>query len=573
MTTATAEAPPSRLDGVLRHWRLIAFVVVGFGPFVPSILAMSDFLLADNALGFTPFALGLAVYLFWVRGHFEQPLRQRDTIVDVFLGAPAVLVAYFILFVLPGSMSWYFWLNRMDLAAMAPWVVAAGFAFLGYQQVIRTWPAWVMLFLAWPYPAVWVQGLATDVMVDVTGHVARWTVDLVRLPYAEAESHLVYTTTHLAEDDNFTLVIGQLCSGTSATIGFLIVGLGLVFMSRGAPGAKATWLAAGTLLAFASNLVRVAVLLVTAANASREFAVEVLHPVLGLVLFALVVLFMLLLMPAFGLRFAPVPRGRHVAWERARGGGVALRAVWVAAVLGALGIGSGVAQAQEFDFIGVGEGAPVLSVEDARGIIPEVPGWDLYHETRISWTDLFGRTSRGDVFSYWQPGVEVGARIGVQTVITEDRATLNRYTLEQCIDFHRRELTARRAVDLGRGLTGYVLHDNYDGVRGSILYWVMPVNVDGSVRHARIALFGNEVEGTRYQGLGMTAGRESSATVRLGQALETAMYGLPGGEDDPVRSELDRDLVALAVAMIDAMLETGGPAAGLGDGAFDASGG
>jgi len=538
---------------------LIAVIVVGLGPFLPSIIAMGDFLLADNALGFTPFALLAAVFLFWRSAHFDGTLRPRDIIVDSFFIAPLVFIAAFILFVLPGSLSWYFWLNRMDLAAMVPWTIAIATVFLGYQQMFRTWPAWLMLFFAWPYPAVWLQRELADPLTSVTAWTAHWVTEFARLPYNVGESTTVYTSTHLPEDENFTLVIGQLCSGTSVTIGFLIVGAGLALMSQGTAGARLRWLLVGTVLAFLTNLIRVSVLLIAATANSREFAVDTLHPILGLVLFALIILLMLLLMPSFGLKFDPLPRGSTLAWEPGPRPSLAVRALWVLAAVSALGMGTGAAQAQEFNFIGIGEGTPSLSVASERGIIPEVPGWDLYHDTQISWTDLFGRTSRGDVFSYWQPGVEVGARIGVQTVITEDRDTLNRYSLEQCIDFHRRELTARRAIDLGHGLTGYVLHDTYADVRGSILYWVMPVNVDGTVRHARIALFGNEEEGTSYEGLDMDAGRESTASLRLGQMLETAMYGLPSGVDDPLRMEMDRDLTALAVNMVDIMITTGGP--------------
>jgi len=555
-----SEAAPSRPKAFLgRHWRLFAVLIVGLGPFAPSIIAMGDFLLADNALGFTPFALLAAVYLFWRSGHFEGILRPRDIIVDAFFIAPLAFITVFILFILPGSLSWYFWLNRMDLAAMVPWTMAVTIVFLGYQQILRTWPAWAMLFISWPYPAVWLQRETAGPLTSITAWTARWVSDFARLSYDTAEGSAAFTSTHLPEGENFTLVIGQLCSGTSATIGFLIVGAGLALMSRGAPRARVRWLLVGTVLAFVTNLVRVSVLLIVAITNSREFAVDTLHPILGLVLFALLILFMLVLMPAFGLKFDPLPRGTKLAWEPGPRPGLTVRFVWVLAVVGAFGIGTGAAQAQEFNFIGVGDGAPTLAVESERGIIPEVPGWDLYHETQLSWTDLFGRTSRGDIFSYWQPGVEVGPRIGVQTVITEDRATLNRYSLEQCIDFHRRELSARRAIDLGHGLTGYVLHDTYADVRGSIVYWVMPVNVNGTVQHARIALFGNEVEGTNYEGLDMDAGRESSASVRLGQMLETAMYGLPSGVDDPLRAEMDRDLTALAVNMVDIMVTTGGP--------------
>lgn len=543
-----------------RHWRLFAVVLLGIGPFVPSIIAMRDFVLADNALGFTPFALPAAAWLFWARSRGERAPGNRDLLIDLFLASPLLLTAFFVLFVTPGGLSWYFWLNRVDLAALAPWVTAVGLVFLGYQQVLRTWPAWLMLVLAWPWPAVWLQRLLTPAFTDATAWVGRVAVDFLRLPYAPAEGTRVFWTTHLPEGDNFVLIIGQLCSGTAATIGFLIVGLMLGFLSRGTALSRLRWVVVGLLLAFASNLVRVVVLLTVATTASRETAVEVVHPILGSVLFLLVTALMLVLLRPFGLRFDPVPHGRFLVWEPAKGGGRPLRVAWALMAGAALAVGFGVQQAQALNFIGVGDGAPALAVESERGILPEVEGWTLEHETRISWTDLFGGTSRGDVFSYYgQAEGPEAPRVGVQSVVTEDRSTLHRYTIEQCIDFYRRDVEARRAVDLGYGVTGIVLHHVHYGIPSSVVYWEIPVTVDGRLYHTRTALFGN-VETPTYLAHGEAARpRNTPATTRLGQRLDTAMSGLPSGTDD-VRAETDRGLVALAIAIVDTMVSTGGPA-------------
>ena len=342
MTTASIDSlvepgEPSGLRAFAhRHWRVLAILVLWLGPFVPSILAMQDFLLADNALRFTPFALPLAMYLFWLRAHSHQAPSSRDVLIDSFFFVPLMLAALFILFVTPAWLSWYFWLNRMDLAAMAQWVAAVAFVFLGYQQMLRTWPAWVLLVFAWPYPAVWLQGRLTSIFVDITAWTAQQVVGFLRLPYnTDPGSPQWFESNHLPADDNFTLIVGQLCSGTSVTMGFLVVGAGLVLMSRGRPSRRVWWLLSGLALAFFSNLVRVSILLILAARGSREFAVEQVHPVLGIVLFRMVVLTMLVLMQPFRLRFDPVPHGKRLAWEPGRGGGRPLKVVWVLAPVAA----------------------------------------------------------------------------------------------------------------------------------------------------------------------------------------------------------------------------------------------
>jgi exosortase len=558
---APTEASP-RPNVFRRHWRLVALIVVGIGPFVPSIIAMQDFLLADNALGFTPFALVAAFYLFWLRSHSNDGPSTRDLFTDAFFLVPLVAISFFILFVTPARLSWYFWLNRMDLAALAPWAAATAIAFLGYQQVLKTWSAWAMLVLAWPYPLVLLQNLVNDAFVGVTSAVGGMAVRFLRLPYdIDPTDAQIFTTTHLPDGENFTLIVGKVCSGTASTIGFIVIGAALVLMTRGKASDRVRWLLVGVAFAFLANLVRVSVLLALATSVSRDVAVNQVHPILGLVLFTLVSILMLLLMRPLGLRFDPVPHGRRLLWGPGKGAGRGVAVLGATMAVLAVGIGGGVAQAQELNFIGIGEGAPAIAIDSPRGILPEIEAWELVHETEITWTDLFGRTSRGDVFAYREPGYEDGDPVvGVQTVVTEDRATLERYSLEQCIDFHRRTVLGRQAVDLGYGVTGYILHHTEDDLAASILYFVIPVNVDDEIFHARIALFG-DVSAPTYIGDAPTiASQGTPGTIRMGQAVVSAMDGLPDASADPERAEIDRGLVALAVQMVDIMVQTGGPA-------------
>lgn len=73
---------------------------------------MRQFLLADNALGFVPL---VSAYLFWQRSHMTSNPEKRDLLLDVFFFAPRAVATVFILYVVPSQLSWYYWLNRVDL--------------------------------------------------------------------------------------------------------------------------------------------------------------------------------------------------------------------------------------------------------------------------------------------------------------------------------------------------------------------------------------------------------------------------------------------------------------------------
>ncbi len=460
--TAAAIQRPERASLVRRHWRLLALMVLGIAPFAQSLAAMRQFLLADNALGFVPFVPFVplvSAYLFWQRSHMTSTPEKRDLLLDVFFFAPLAVATVFILYIVPSQLSWYYWLNRVDLLAFPIWMLACAFLFLGYQQVLKTWPAWAFLFLVWPYPMVRLQVNATQPLVDATTWLAARLSNFLALPYQVEGT--AFTRTNLPAEEQVTLVIGQLCSGTSLMGGVLLGGTAMMLLSRGRVMSRVKWVIFGVTLAFMANMVRVVVLLL-AATQDVEFAVTRLHPVLGIVLFILTLGFMLLLLlRPFGLRFAPEPVGRNLVWSPAGGGGRILRGLWVLAPVMALIVGVGVAGAQQYDFLGIGDGAPQISIDSEKTILPQVEGWDLGYVTSISWADLFGKTSRGDVFLFTKPGV--GEQTGqpyilVQSVIAENKSSLDRYTLEQCIDFHRRTVEGRQAVPLGHGVTGVVLH-------------------------------------------------------------------------------------------------------------------
>ena len=558
MTVQSAAAPATSgpPQALRRHWRLLALVAVGFLPFLPSIRAMDSFLLADNALGFVPLMLPMAAYVFWVRAHSESAPSKRDVVLDVFFAMPLLVAALFVLIVTPSRLSWYFWLNRVDLLALPLFVGATAFIFLGYQQVLRTWPAFGLLFLSWPWVVVRVQQELGGVFLEVTTAVAAGAVAFLRLPYeADPQFAQAFVSTHLPQGENFEVVLGQVCSGTSTFIGFGLIGIGLLYLLRGPWGQRLRWLAWGLLLAFAANLLRVVALLALAATAGERVTLDVIHPVLGLALFVALLAFMLWLLPRFGLALELRPRGTRRVWEPVDGGGRPLRALYgvavgVAALVAVLDV-----QAQQYSFLGIGDGAPAIDVTSERAIVPEIEGWRLEHVADVSWTDLFGRHSRGDVFEYGHPG---GQWITVQSIVADRKSTLDRYPLEQCILFHRRTVEGREQVALGHGVIGVIVHDTYEGVPSSSLYYQIPVNVDGDIRHARVTLF-SDVEGPRHevQDLPSTA----LFTNRVGVALGNALDG-EGGRD-ALRAQVDLELIELAARIIDTMVTTGGPAKAL----------
>lgn len=551
---AAAPSPTVRFAFLRRHWRLVGFILCGIVPFAPSIWAMQSFLLADNALGFVPFMLPAAAVVFWARSRSNAAPTKRDVLLDCFFAGPAIVIALFALFLVPAKLSWYFWLYRVDLFAMTLVVMASAFIFLGYNQVLRSWQAFMLLFLCWPYPVVRFQELLVGPMTTVTVLAGRAATAAFELPYkVEGGS---FTSTHLRPDDNFSITLSSLCSGSALTMGFLLVGLFLICLMRGRLTQRLRWLALGAVLAYLANLIRVAALLVTATNVDYAFAIDTLHPVLGLVLFAIVVLTMLVLLKPFGLELTMGEGGSHRSWEPVEGGGRALLVLF--ALMGGIAglTGVFVAEAQQFSFLGTGQGAPVVDVSSERTILPEAAGWTLTHIERIGWSDLYGDSSRGDLFAYAFPK---GPTVIAQVVVADQKAALDRYSIEQCIIFHRAKVEAVEYVSLPRGMTGVIVHDTYQGIPSSALYWEHPVRVDGVIKHVRIALLLDIQEPTkRIEQRDLPAAQ--TLAQRYGIEFTTMMDGNAPKQGD-VRGTVDLELIELASKLVDQMVATGGPGA------------
>lgn len=548
----TLPAEPHGLRLALRHWRLVAFLALGFGPLLPSILAMRQFFLADNALGFVPFVIAIAAVTFWRRSFPEARPGRRDLVVDCFVALPPGAAAIYTLYAMPDTLSWYFWLYRVDLLALPFMVLCAGAICFGYQRVLLAAPAYLVLFLVWPYPIVRIQQLLVGPFLGLTTLLTGWAVDFLALPYVQdAASPQHFVSTHAADPHNFELILAEACSGTATFMAFMLFAIASAAFVRGEMAPRLRWIATGVGLALAINVLRVILLMFTAVAASADLAVEVIHPALGVLLFGGLVVLMLMLVRPFGLEFDPGYRGGEAAWiSGGTGGGPALLVltavvVGVAAIVGVLDM-----RVQRYAFIDLGQGAPIVNPAAKENVLVEVPGWHQEHLAELSWTDLFGRTARGDLISY-QPAAG-GPAIVVQTILTEDKATLDRYPVEQCVLFHNDIVEDVRRVALPLGTTGALLRTTDGRLQTTALAWQFPVQVDGQVWHARVLLLLD----TEEPMVRVADGPEVRALAEaLGASLEPPP---PDADVERQRAHVDLQVTALASAMIRQLVPAGG---------------
>ena len=115
----------------------------------------------------------------------------------------------------------------------------------------------------------------------------------------------LFTLQHAGEP--FVLAIGSACAGVNSLVGFLVVGTALLYLVHGPMLRKLAWLAVGLATVWLLNVLRIEAIFVAGTAFGPQAALDVLHPVAGLIVFNIGILLMLGLVSRMGLGFARLP--------------------------------------------------------------------------------------------------------------------------------------------------------------------------------------------------------------------------------------------------------------------------
>jgi exosortase/archaeosortase family protein len=275
-------------------------------------------------------------------------------------------------------------------------------------------------------------------------------------------------------------------------VGFGLVGVALFAILRGPIQRRLAWLVAGIVLTWLLNVVRIELIFLVGTVASPQLALNVLHPIAGIIVFNVGLVLMLLVAGRFGLQLRIGER--RPAVERTgetapRHGYLAAGAAVLAATL-VLGVVN--ATYAGFRPLGGDQGLPAISgFQPGRAWVPDwasrqvadyTHGRQFFGEdstwTRSVYSPLAGATMRANVPVY------------LDVINTGDAATLTGYSVESCYSFHGYVVESAQQVELTAGLDATVR--SYADPRGNtdwtILSWEWPVQMDGGVRYERVVL-------------------------------------------------------------------------------------
>jgi exosortase/archaeosortase family protein len=458
----------------------------------------------------TPLAyLGLVpmISLLLVAALLHMPDRQRDIhdrYLDYIVGLPLVGTAVAVVVVGPATMSTFFWLWRIDLLSLPLFVAGAIALAFGVRMLWRLRVPVAFLVLAWPPPYTLVFNGWLDAVTNLTlgaVHLVLRAVPLaVPLSYGDGS---LFQVTHAGQ--RFVLSVASACGGVNSVLGFLLVGAAAVALVRGPRLLRAAWLGLGMVLIWSLDVVRILLIFASAQRWGEGFALNVLHPFVGLVFFACGVSLMMVLMRRFGLGFAGAGRPRRPAPPapgRADAPGAARRtpvphaavALMILAAAGSV-IAVSDTQMSRFSLLAQGLGPP--RVEALTLAQASVPGWSASRFATYAWGRLYFGSGSSWVRYVYTPragagaaaDAALGAPVFLDVVTTPHLGSLGTYTVQDCYHFHDYTQAGQASVSLGGGVTATeVVYTLPSGARWTSVYWEWPVATASGHTYQRIVL-------------------------------------------------------------------------------------
>ena len=422
----------------------------------------------------------------------EPPIFDRQ--LDYIVGLPLVGIAVLAEVVLPGRIGVMFWVNRLDLLFLPVFVAGATVLLFGVRVAWRQKVALAYLLLGWPW-------LYTSLLVGTLGRLTSLTVGglsaALRVFHAAtpvAGNAGLFNVVHHGHGILISVVTA--CSGVDSTVGFLLTGTALAAIVSGSLLRKALWLATGLVVLWLLNLARLLLIFWVARVAGQHLALDVLHPVAGIVMFCLGVGLMSALLRPFGLTWTPAVRStpRSSSMSPATPRVFAVGAVLVVAAV-ILSVSDGALRT--FDPVAGATGEPKLASFLADPAHPV--GWTPTFETEyLANKPLFGQDSRWFryLYSMTAPGstsLHSTLPVTADVIDAGNLSGFDAYGVTACYSFHGYTLRDVEAVSLGDGVNGQAL--SYSGGTAaspqdwSIVYWIWPVETAAGTRYERVILY------------------------------------------------------------------------------------
>lgn len=496
----------TRLVGLALHhrsaWPAVAIVAVIVVAYHFTLASLFDFMRLQTPLAYVAllpfFCLGMT--LITARRYRDAEPAMRDRQIDLILGIPLIAIAVVLVTVAPVVASAYYWSERYDVVSMVLFTAGATIVVYGTAWLWRLKAAFVFLLLAWP--ALYLHLLPTVLQQFTTWTNTTMAWVLSHLPLGASPGldpgDVIITQGH---GSPLVVSIGTACSGADTVLGFALTGGALAMLLQGSRLRKTIWWIVGLGLTFALNIARLTSIIALAHAGHTALAVGAYHAIAGLALFTATLMVMAFVLPWFGLRLrdpvrapaADVEEHAPPSRTRARARRVITRArpVAVLGLLATLLVAVADEGLQPYAAFDDGLGAPVVHPFNPFRSVPA--GWHVQPWANYRWAkNYFGPNSLWKRYAVMST---TGTTAFMDTLLTDDRTSLDTYNLLNCFLFHNYDIQTYQRVDLGGGMYGLLINyrDPASNDRWATVSWAWPVAYKHTTYYERINLSADPV--------------------------------------------------------------------------------
>lgn len=393
----------------------------------------------------------------------------------------------------------HYYALRPDLLALPFVAVAAISLVFGIRAMVAFVAPLAVLFLAWPLPWRAVAEPVSAVVASVTSGTVRMLLEVAPLATVVPGPGDLRLTVP-GPDGPFDVLVASACSGMSGIVGMLLIGLCAQYVLHGPLGSRARWLAAALAMAWILNVVRILALLGLGALGGSHLALDVFHPLAGLLLLNVALAVLLVAARRFGLELdlrRPAPYDTPLTSSEA----LEERMSWIDRGRRGLALACGVAvvaaagAAIPVSAVAYEAGAPAVT---AFADSPDLgPRFAVDDGTEKAWArSYFGTDSTWMRYRARPASAMVGYTVWVDSVVTSDWSGLRAHPLLDCYSFHGFELVTTGRPTLAAGiLADEVVYRRADGATWHVLGWEWPVRRgDGSLAHERVTLLASSTD-------------------------------------------------------------------------------
>lgn len=419
---------------------IYAWILTSSIPLIPYATPLWSGALAD-----TPYAYLVWVPVFaftWAGWTLRRTLQYNDDAeLNSIIGIPMLIFCSILLITGMTQWQYYFVGQSIGLLIWPFWSLGLAWMMFGVGVTRYLYRPLSYLILTWPPLYTDIVNFTNPILLDFAN---RFVTAMEKgLPWLHAGSALGTYIIHYV-NQSITVYVTSVCSGADSLLAIVILFPIILVSFTGNFIRKTISLLLAIVLALLANWLRLAILIFSIHWFGPNFSLGILHPILGILLFMLMVAIVVKFSHVIGLENRHFTKGTFLRKPgRIRFTLSILIATSLTVMLFPLYKNS----------LGTDRAPLVLTTENLQSLMPKIQGWTRKLYGRYDASTLLGPGAKTTVFSYLSPFNDY---VTEEWWLSFQPISLIGYSEHNCLLFHGAQILSEQTIAISQGIKGTV---------------------------------------------------------------------------------------------------------------------